>query len=112
VKSVKDIYRLIINFDVHKHAKIQSCDPDMRELFHILLDTNRSRRIKKVVPKEVTQLALFNSEGINFDTDHDDTVNKVMTVVTKIKQIKKEDIEVQKEKFERNRHKKNVSEFK
>jgi len=82
VKSVKDIYRLIINFDVHKHSKIQSCDSDIRELFHILLDTNRVRRLKKVVPKEVTQLSLFNSEGINFDTDHEDTVNKVMTVLT------------------------------
>lgn len=40
------------------------------------------RRLKKVVPKEVTQLSLFNSEGINFDTDHEDTVNKVMTVLT------------------------------
>lgn len=97
---------------MHKHSKIQGCDADIRELFHILLDNNRVRRLKKVVPKEIIQLNLFNSDGNNFDIDPEDTVNKVMTVVTKIKQIKKEDILVLQEKFERNRHKKNVSEFK
>lgn len=97
---------------MHKHSQIQGCDADIRELFHILLDTNRVRRLKKVVPKEIIQLNLFNSDGNNFDIDPEDTVNKVMTVVTKIKHIKKEDISVLQEKFERNRHKKNVSEFK
>lgn len=112
VKSVKDIYRLIIGFDVHKHSRIQQMDPDMREVFHILLDNNRERRLKKIVPKELVGLTLFNNEGCNFDTDTDETINKVMCAVTKLKTLKKEGIETQKEKFEKSKTKKNVAEFK
>jgi len=61
VKSVKDIYRLILAFDVHTHSKIQQLDPDIREVFHILLDNNQERRFKKIVPKELVGLAFFNN---------------------------------------------------
>lgn len=110
MKSVKDIYRLIIGFDVHKHSRIQNMDPDMREIFHVLLDNNRERRLKKVVPKEVVMMNIFSAEGCTFDTDTEETTNKVMSAVTKLKTIKKEAIEIQKEKFEKSKTKKNVSE--
>lgn len=61
MKSVRDIYKLILAFDVHKHSKIQQLDPDIREVFHILLDSNRERRLKKIVPKELVGLAFFNN---------------------------------------------------
>lgn len=53
-------------------------DPDMREIFHVLLDNNRERRLKKVVPKEVVMMNIFSAEGCTFDTDTEETTNKVM----------------------------------
>jgi len=97
---------------VHKHAKIQQMDPDMREVFHILLDNNRDRRLKRIVPKELVGLGLFNSGGCNFDNDTEETTNKVMTVVTKIKNVKREGLDILKEKYEKSKNKKNIKDHK
>lgn len=112
VKSVRDIYKFILAFDVHKHSQIQQLDVDIRDVFHILLDSNQERRLKKIVPKELVGLAFFNTNQCNFDSDDEETVNKVMTVVTKLKAIKKDGVEVLNEKYLKNKNKKNIAEYK
>jgi len=83
-------------------------DPDIREVFHILLDNNRERRLKRIVPKELVGLEVFNTKGCNFDNDTEETTNKVMTVVNKIKNVKREGLDILKEKYQKSKNKKNI----
>jgi len=84
----------------------------MREVFHLLLDNKKERRLKQILPSNLVGLEFFNNDEVNFDADTDATTELVVDAVTKLKVVKKDDIETQINKYEKSNLSKSVDRIK
>lgn len=56
MRSVKDIYKIILKFDANTDPKLRHVDKPFKDLLMILLDKDHESRYKKIVPSNLMQL--------------------------------------------------------